>query len=306
MAGRPPKSIQDLNNTLAESGELVEVQEEKKPRVKKQPENYIFEMVGDFPKDPENGTIRYPYLGLENTSLVYDEETGTSRMARLIRGYHSIWVDDQKDLDEKYVARNRPNLAFSNGQLMVSATDQNTLKFLTLRSDFLGCKRPAVNRKARYKLIDTEQEEFDRLELKKKIKDAQDKAWSTPMDELIPHAKFLGISMTNHKGLPKTEEALRADYVDKAQGTGLRTDREISSAVDLFLRTYKNPKVKMYGLVKAAFETDMIVFVDGQALWNDTKAVICQVPEGKNVADYLSELMLTKEGVELRSRLENI
>lgn len=304
--GRPPRSIQDLNQKLGEDGDILEAEVEKKPRVKKQPENYLFEMVGQFAKDPENGTIRYPYLGLENTSLVYDEETGTTRMARLIRGYSSLWIDDQKDLDEKFVARNRPNLSFSNGQLIVPATDHNTVKFLMLRSDFEGCKRPATNRKARYKLIDTEKEEVERLELEKKIKDAYDKAWEAPMEELIPHAKFLGISMTNHKGLGKTEEALRADYVHKAQGRGLKTEREIESAVDLFLRTYQNPKVKMYGLVKTAFEKDMIVFIDGQAIWNDTKVVICQVPEGKNVADYLSELMLTKDGAGLRSRLENI
>lgn len=304
--GRPPGTITDLDDKLSSGGEILETEGPKRQKAKKEPDAYIFEMVGDFLKDPENGTTRYPVYSHPTSQLVHDEEMGISRMARLIRGHQSIWVDEQKDLDERYANRNRPNLVFVNGQLIVPASEKNTLKYLMSCSDFEGCKHPATMRKKRYKLIDTEAEEAARLQLEKKIKDAYDKAWETPMEELIPHAKFLGISMTNHKGLEKTPDALRADYVDKARGKGLRSDREVSDAVDLFLRTYKNPKVKMYGLVRTAFEKDMIVFVDGQAIWNDTKAMICQVPEGKNVADYLSELMLTKDGAELRERLENI
>lgn len=293
--GRPPGSIQDLNATLNGEGEIQETEVVERPKRKTQLDSYIFEMVGNFPKDPENGTIRYPGLTLRSSALVYDEVTNTNRSARVIRGHSSIWVDEQKDIDQKYADRNKPNLTFSNGQLVIPAGDTNTIKFLQLCSDFEGCKRPTENRKIRFKLINTEAEESQRLEGKKKIKDAYDKAWQTPMEDLIPHAKYLGISMTNNKGLEKTEDALRADYVDKAQ-----------AQPDLFLRTYNNPKVKMYGLVKKAFETDMIVFVDDQAIWNDTKTVICQVPQGKPAPDYLAELMLTKEGMELKSRLENI
>lgn len=293
--GRPPKNIQDLNDVLSPGGEIQETEVVEKPKRKTHTDSYIFEMVGQFAKDPENGTIRYPGLTLRSSALVYDEVTNTNRAARVIRGHHSIWVDEQKDIDQKYADRNKPNLTFSNGQLVVPAGDKNTIKFLQLCSDFEGCKKPTENRKIRFKLINTEAEESQRLEGKKKIKDAYDKAWGAPMEELIPHAKFLGISMTNSKGLEKTEDALRADYVDKAQ-----------AQPELFLRTFNNPKVKMYGLVKKAFETDMIVFVDGQAIWNDTKTVICQVPHGKNAPEYLSELMLTKEGMELKSRLENI
>ncbi len=293
--GRPPNNIQDLNDVLSPGGEIQETEVVEKPKRKTHTDSYIFEMVGQFAKDPENGTIRYPGLTLRSSALVYDEVTNTNRAARVIRGHHSIWVDEQKDIDQKYADRNKPNLTFSNGQLVVPAGDKNTIKFLQLCSDFEGCKKPTENRKIRFKLINTEAEESQRLEGKKKIKDAYDKAWGAPMEELIPHAKFLGISMTNSKGLEKTEDALRADYVDKAQ-----------AQPELFLRTFNNPKVKMYGLVKKAFETDMIVFVDGQAIWNDTKTVICQVPHGKNAPEYLSELMLTKEGMELKSRLENI
>lgn len=293
--GRPAKTIQDLNKQIGVAGELTETVVAKRPKEKKVTDTYIFEMVGTFPKDPENGTIRYPHLGLESSQLVYDEDTGTNRMARIIRGHSSIWVDEQKDIEQKYADRNKPNLTFVNGQLVIPATDANVVKFLLLRSDFEGCKHPAVNRKTRYKLINTELDASKRLEKEKIIKDAYDKAWEASMDDLLPHAKYLGISMTNDKGLEKSPDDLRADYVNKAK-----------AQPDLFLRTFNNPKVKMYGLVRKAFESDIIVYVDGQAIWNDTKVVICQVPHGKSAPDYLSELMLTKEGLDLRTRLENL
>lgn len=295
--GRPPRSIQDLNAQISIGGEIAEpeLMEPPKKRIQKDTDAYRFEMVGNFPKDQQSGTIRYPGLSLGNSQVVFDEEKGVQRNARLLRGIDTIWVDEQKDLEPKFVARNKPTLTFNNGQLIIPVAQANTIKYLLLCSDFEGCTRPAINRRPRYRLVNTEAEEAVKLEAKKKVKDASDKAWGTSIENLIPHAKYLGISMINDKGLSKSDEALIHDYVNKAE-----------AQPDLFLRTYNNPKVKMYGLVKKAFEQSMIVYVDGQAIWSDTKAVICQVPEGKNPPDYLAELMLTKDGLELRSRLENI
>lgn len=295
--GRPPKTIQDLDTQLGADGQIQEVDVLEPPKKNRQKDRatYTFEMVGPFPKDPQNGTIRYPGLSLDNCQVVYDEETGVQRTARLIRGLNTFWMDEQKDIDPKYIARNKPSLSFNNGQIHIPATEALTVKFLMLRSDFVGCKQPTVNRKPRYKLVDTEAEEALIFDLKKKVKDAADKAWGTRMEDLIPHAEYLGIRMINDKGFPKSEDALRTDYVNKAE-----------AQPDLFLRTYENPKVKMYGLVKKGFEQNVVIYLEGQALWADTKSMICQVPHSRqdNVADYLAELMLTKEGYALRSRLE--
>lgn len=297
--GRPPKSIQDLDNQLGADGQIVDttVLEPPVKKVRKDRDTYTFEMVGAFPKDPQNGTIRYPGLSLDNCQVVYDDGIGAQRTARLLRGIHTLWMDEQKELDPKYVARNKPTLSFNNGQLHISASETNTVKYLMLRSDFEGCKNPTINRKPRYKLLDTEAEETARLELKKRIKQASDLAWDARMEKLIPHAKYLGISFVNDKGFQKSEDALRTDYVNKAE-----------AQPELFLRTFENPKVKMYGMVKTAFEKNQIIYLDGQAMWTDTQAVICQVPHARqgNVADFLAELMLTRDGLELRSRLENV
>src|SRR5881628_3927199 len=157
--GRPPKSISDLDAQLGFNGEILTVEPPPKKEKQKEPESYTFEMVGTFPRDQQSRTIRYPGLQLTNCQVVYDEEAKVQRTARLLRGIQSIWLDEQKDIPEKMAARNKPNLSFDNGQLIVPAHDKNTIKYLMLCSDFEGCKFPVINRKPRYRLVDTQAEE---------------------------------------------------------------------------------------------------------------------------------------------------
>src|SRR6187402_1439834 len=182
MAGpRPPRSIEELDAQLGENGEMLEpvipVKTIKLEKPKKERTEYKFQMVGDFAKDAGNGTIRYPALSLSNSQLVWDEEKQTSRQARLLNGIPSIWQDEQDKLSEKFVVRNAPSLVFSGGILLVPATDKPKIKFLTLCSDFQGCEKPVVNRKARYKLLDTEKSEALEYEKKQRRREAVDLAW---------------------------------------------------------------------------------------------------------------------------------
>jgi hypothetical protein len=294
---RPPASLTDLDNILGEKGEMKEQAPEVPKAVKKAPKEYIFQMVGNFPVDAETKTIRYPQLSLSNSQMIWDEDTQKLRQARLLRGFGSIWQDEQKDLDANYVKRNPVQLTFSSGRMVVNAMNADVVKFLMGCSDFEGCKKPAQNRKTRYRLLDTEaaeQKEFDR---KKKQRDAIDMAWKATMEDLMVHYAYLGGNLLNGDGEVKSEAGLRNDYIKHAE------DRP-----DLFLSTVSNPVVKMHMLVKKAFEKTFIIYIDGQCLWADTKAYICQVPlshQGK-VADYLAELMLTNDGKALRGRLESM
>jgi hypothetical protein len=195
------------------------------------------------------------------------------------------------------VRKNPVSLVFSEGRLVVSALDTNTVEYLMLCSDFEGCEKPAQNRKTRYKLLDTEAAEAKELERKKKQKDAVDMAWKSNMADLIVHYTYLGGSLYNAQGEEKSENGLRSDYVKKAE-----------EQYELFLKTVSNPVVKMHMLVKKAFEKTVIIYIDGQCLWADTQAYICQVPVSyqSNVAGYLAELMLTNDGKAIRSRLESM
>jgi hypothetical protein len=289
--GRPRQQTDDLdlnvkNNTSTD-----------RPK-KTEPTRFTFELIGDFKKDPENGTIRYPPLIIvNNEDLLYDEDTKQTRQARVLRGVSSIWRDEQEKITESYAKNNRVMFEFHKGKLIVPAIEKNYIKYLMMRSDFVDCKVKARQVKARYRLVDTYSNETKALQIRMRQMEAVKLAMDTEIDDLIPHYKHLGGIMVNDYGDVLSDEGLRASYMKLAE-----------EKPKLFIDTYNNPVIKMFGLVRTAFENNLITYVDGQCAWNDTKTFICQVPHDykDRVADYLAELMLTKEGVEIRSRLENM
>jgi hypothetical protein len=175
--------------------------------------------------------------------------------------------------------------------------EKNHILYLMLRADFDGCKTPTKNVKKRYKLVDTYAMEAASYEKRLKQIEAITLANETDVDDIIPHYKHLGGNMKNQDGDDLSDEGLRSAYIKLAE-----------EKTKLFLDTYNNPIVKMFGLVRAGFENNLISFVDGQCSWTDTKTFICQVPpeEAGRVADFLAKRMLTDDGAELRFRLENI
>jgi hypothetical protein len=293
---KPPRSLTELDSLIDETGAFskeigtdpviatgtnnAEEQPKKSFGKKKDIESYTFQMVGDFKRDPDNGTIRYPSMSLSNSQLVYEEETGKTRMARLLRGIPTMWQDEQDKLTDKFVSRNAVSMVFNSGKLIIPAQDELTWKYLMLCSDFEGCKRPAVNRKTRYRLLDTEGIEAKEMERKQKQRDAIELAWKSPMDDLIVHYSYLGGQLKNDHGEDKTENGLRTDYVKRAE-----------EQPDLFLKTISNPIVKMHMLVKNAIEKTQIVYIDQQYIWASTKSYICQVPKSyeDKPANYLAE-----------------
>lgn len=289
--GRPRTTIDEFNLDKTATSTTV-------PKPRREPTKYTFMLVGDFPVDKENGVIRYPpRIMLNNEALVWDEDRKEARTARLLNGVPTIWKDEQEKISESYARNNRPDMVFSAGKLVVPAIEKNKIKFLMLRPDFKDVKVQTKQVKTKYMLVDTYANESKSFDALMKQLEAVNLAKETEMEELIPHYKHLGGNMMNQDGEIMSDEGVRASYIKLAQ-----------EKPALFLKTYDNPIVKMFGLVRMAFEKDLIVFVDGQCSWNDTKAFICQVPSEytNKVADYLAQLMLLKEGEELRARLEKL
>lgn len=287
--GRPRQALDEF---------VIEHKVPTTPKPKKEPTKYTFMLVGDFPIDKENGTIRYPpRFIINNEALVWDENRKEARTARVLNGVGTIWKDEQEKISENYARSNRVDFVFVNGKLIMPAINKNHVMYLMLRSDFQDAKVKTKQVKPKYMLVDTYANEAKSLEIRLKQMEAIKLAMETEMDDLIPHFKHLGGIMKNQEGDDMSDEGLRAAYMKIAE--------EKST---LFLNTYNNPIVKMFGLVRNAFEKNLITFVDGQCSWNDTKTFICQVPSEYNnkVADYLAQLMLLPDGAELRSRLENL
>lgn len=294
--GRPPQTPKkdDDFDTL---GDLVKQGQRRiKPRPPKTTVTFV--LSGDFKKD-ENGNIRYPnsYI-INNEYPVWDEETGRERYARVLRGVSTIWRDEQDKILEKQAMANKVEFPFVNGKLIInSELHPHHVKYLRLRADFENCKKPCKNVRARYKEVDTEANERKMFELMERRQDAIRKALDADYEDAIAHFKHLGGNIMNSEGLELSEDGFRSAYVKLAE-----------DKTELFLKTYDNPVVKMFGLVRLGFEQNKINFVDGQVSWTDTKTFICQVPADKQtqVSDYLAQLMLLPDGLELRSRLEQL
>lgn len=295
--GRPPKTPDDKDEFAPLASEIAKVNRQFKPKSKPEKKTVTFMLVGDFKKD-EQGNVKYPpaYI-INNEYPVYDEDRKEERTARVLNGISTIWRDEQEKVDPNYAKNNKVLFHFTNGKLVIPTLYAHHIKYLRLRADFAGCKNPLKNVKIRYKEVDTEANELKAYELMERRHDAVRKALDADYEDAIAHFKHLGGNIMNDEGNELTEEGFRSAYVKLAE-----------EKTELFLKSYDNPVVKMFGLVRLGFEQNKIVFVDGQVSWADTNTFICQVPADRQgqVSDYLAQLMLTPEGLELRGRLQQL
>ena len=296
-AGRPPKTPDQIDEFAPLAGEIKKANKPYRPRLERK--SVTFRLVGDFRKD-ESGNIKYPQTYIINNEYpLWDEDRKAERTARVLRGVSSIWRDEQneKNITEKYAQANKVEFVFTNGKLTIPTMQQHHIEYLRKRADFKGCKNPCKNVKIRFEEVDTEANELKAFEEMEKRQDAIRKALDSDYEDAIAHFKHLGGNMMNDEGNELSEEGFRSAYVRLAE-----------QKTDMFLKTYDNPFVKMFGLVRLGFEQNKLTFVDGQVSWTDTKTFICQVPADKQgqVSDFLAQMMLTKDGMELRSRLEQL
>jgi hypothetical protein len=69
---------------------------------------------------------------MEGIDDVWNEKKGRMERIRLLRGYPSIWVEDQKGLEKSFVEQNRRSLIFDRRVLRVAEYDVEALEFLSL------------------------------------------------------------------------------------------------------------------------------------------------------------------------------
>lgn len=296
---RTSKGALHFENVLSEDGVMSEVEAPKKEsKIKiKEPESYTFELIGDFPI--RDGVKKYPGMCvIPNTDIIVDEGSGSLRSIRYLVGVASIYVDEQGDLDPKTVRRLTPKrFEFDNGKMIVDARNKAMLSFMRLSNRNQDVKNRAAGIIPLYREVDNgaaERKALERLRISQK---AGGMAASADADDMIAHAKYLGISLYNEHGLEKTEEGLMADYIKYAQ------DRP-----DLFMNTFKNPLVKTYTAIRDALEQGILTLthVKGQAHWADTKAFIVAIPEGKHEIEFLASYALTDAGKSFKERVQEL
>lgn len=293
--------------TLDENGNIVEIVPEiqetivekvEEVKKKKEPKEYIFQLIDRFYTTTSNYP-RPPYpetYFIKNTDVIYDEETGAERNIRYLEGVSTIFEDEQEHLSD-FKKKQRPEIKFINGTLVVQSNRTSLVKFLLSSNMNSGNKNRIAGTRPIYKVLDFEAQEEQAITAAEQRMSAMKLAMDAPVENMIPHAQYLGVSFKNQYGDDRGEKAIRVDYLNVA-------DRN----PETFIKTYNNPLVKIEYAIRKAVSLSLINLesVKGQAIWGDTKKFITQIPDSKDPIKYLSEFALTEQGRDFYSQLKSI
>jgi hypothetical protein len=272
---------------------LVKKTEDKIKAQQKEPDMYVFKLLLDGGKMPK------AYESVINEMPVYDNQSNSVRTVRLIRGASSIWLDEQEGFTPQYIQRNKQDIVFNNGYLRVPRTNRTLLNFLLNSDDYDKKENRMRNKRPKYTLVNTAEVESDELKKEEKRLRAINFAMNASVEDMLIHAEYLGIVMTNEFGEPKTMAKVRVEYANKA-----------GANPDAFMNTAGTTASKIQFFVKKAMADGHIDVTTkkGYAVWVNTDTVICEIPFGKKAVEAISEFAMskTKEASMFYERIKSI
>lgn len=241
------------------------------------------------------------YKTLPTTNLVWDEETQRPRYIRLVNGVNTIWKDEQDDrkidnaLAERQAWRPEFNESF---MILESPVDDLKIQYMMLLDGYDGKKNRITDRPPLFTWENKVTKSEDAYELKKKKREAMDAAFNlveSNIEEIYPHARYLGINFKDGYGEQKSEAAIANEYVTIAENNP-----------ELFLKSLNSPIVKVRHMIYQAVQDG---FVDlnhmrGQAHWGESKAFITTMDMSKSTEDSLSDFAMSEDGVEFVKTLK--
>jgi hypothetical protein len=303
MAKSAKKSIDENGNIIdvvTQVEEISEVSDIKIESIKKksEPNEYIFQLTEKFYTTTSNFP-RPPYpetYSIRNTDIIFDEDAQTERNIRYLEGVSTIFEDEQEHLSD-FKKKQRPEIKFINGVLVVKSNRTSLIKFLLASNMNEANKNRIHGTRKVYRLIDFEAQEEQAISKAEGRMSAMKLAMEAPIENMIPHAQYLGVRFKNQYNENRGDKAIRVDYLDCADKNP-----------DLFIKTYNNPLVKVEYLIRKAMSVSLIDLETskGQAIWGDTKKFIAQIPDRTDAIKYLSEFCLTDKGKDFYSQLKTI
>lgn len=296
--------------TLDENGNLVDIASGREeinevldikidtPKKKKEPKEYIFQLVDKFYTTTSN-IKRPPYpetYMIKNTDVIFDQETGMERNIRYLEGVGTIFEDEQEHLSD-FKKRQRPDIKFINGTLVVPSNRTSLVKFLMISNMNEGNKNTIAGTRHVYRLLDFEAQEEQAISKAETRMEAMKLAMSSPIENMIPHAQFLGVRFKNQYGEDRGDKAIRVDYLDFADKNP-----------EAFIKSYNNPLVKVEYIIRKGVNVSLIDLDSskGQAIWGDSKKFIAQIPDNQNAIKFLSEFCLTEKGKDFYAQLKTM
>lgn len=266
-------------------------------RIKKEPDFYVFRLVTEHPKYYESASIFPPRVMIPNTDVVLfnygteEEPDLQPRQIRYIDGLKTIFVDEQEangPLADSLLLKQNNQIIFQDGHLTIPSWNKQLILFLKLNNQCENQKNKLKTINNLYRLLDFSNSDENIVELGKKKDRAYDVARSASDEDMIPHAKFLGISFIHATtGEERDYDAIREDYKAKA----LENPEQ-------FLLFANNPKVKIRYAVEKALERSIITtgLVKGQFHWSSSKQMIGEIGTNKDAADAITDFACSEEG----------
>lgn len=272
----------------------------KKPaakKTKKKPDMYVFRLVREHPKTHEGSSIfppRYIITNQDNVLFNYgtdDEPDFRPRQIRYLDGYPTIFVDEQEEkgnITDAVTGNPKNIISFDNGHLVVPAWNKPLYDFLMSCNQCEQNKNKLKQVKNTYRLLDFANSDVDVVEIGKRKDLAYDMARNSSLDEMIPHAKFLGISFVHAStGEERDWDAVREDYKSKALENP-----------ENFLLFVNNPRIKTIFLIEKGLERGIITtsLVKGQLHWMSSKQLITPLDTSKSAKEAIADFATTEEG----------
>jgi hypothetical protein len=299
---------------------------------RQEPAFYIFRLTEKFPELfkgsspyparldlPVSDTILWPYL--DDRPVGFDENFDpkdvyySPRAIRYVAGSSSIFVDEQEKNSEAYKLdnngrnrlldneANKRDLTFQNAEIRVPSHNRVLRNYLWCNNQCKNQFAKANDRGNKYKMLNAKYEMLDfggkdqvTITLGQSRAKAYELAKTARTEQLLPHAKFLGISFIHYDtNEPKDMEAIKEEYIDYAYKNP-----------EAFMKSFTDPKVKiMYQIRNLVEQGDITIGgkTAGQAHWVSTGGLITQLPADRDAVEFLAEFAITKDGEEFSNNL---
>jgi hypothetical protein len=236
---------------------------------------------------------------MEGVDDVWNPTNNRMERIRLLNGFPSLSLDDQKHLEKAFLEKNRRSLIFDARILRVPDWDQAAIEFLEKSN--ANIDNP--NKKGTRKLTFFEWNPHRQAEIERKKRIAKVEAIKyasmASTEEMRKHSNYLGINFTDELGFPKSDEALRNDYELYAE-----------AQPNKFMQSAGSKEVEVAYIVKKAILDNKIDVHSkrGSAYWAGDGGFICKIPGTAQPKDYLVEyaMMPNDESQQFLSQLRKL
>lgn len=271
-----------------ESYHVGALAEREKPEIDEEQEKRVFKLVNQ----EIQGT-----MALDLQDDIYDPVKKTKRRARVLRGVDTIWADEQKGIDKDYISKNKVSLEFQGGEVEVLKHETEILKFMDV-TNIVVENNTGIPKKVMVTEYNPRKAAEREIESKLKLAEAMKVAYDADMEQILPHASYLGIRFQDKHGLKFDDKAIRNQYIMKAMENP-----------EGFLNSLNSPQTQVAFKVRSALMNGTIDLgrMVGDAYWTDG-GFICKIPSDKQPADYLTEygMMQNPDSVKFRHQLETL